>query len=157
MRSGYQKIKDAVLEALQEFNEQPRPFNCNHCPRNADPQRGAYCPAWGSILLTTVSPGGGEKTEVVEECYFNRMEKWHEGIRSAVGINIDSINEVRAEIHEAREHTSSYLDQIATLAVNLPALQNLSRDEDQKVLSHEERRPKENGAKNHCGDSPTDS
>lgn len=146
MRSRHEKLKVAVLEALEEFSRQPRPFNCNHCPRNADAQRGPHCPAWGSILLTTVSPGGGEETKVVEECYFNRMEKWHEGIHGTVKINIDSINEVREEISEARNHTTNYLTQIMQEAANnFPALQNSAQAERGDVALPLEQRRLGNG------------
>jgi hypothetical protein len=115
MRSGFQKIKDAVLEALEEHDAKPRPFNCNHCPCNADKERGPACPAWGSIMLDESSNGKTE-TKVIEACYFARMEKWHEGIRGLAGINIESLNAVRTEQKNAKDHTTEC---VAALLINV--------------------------------------
>lgn len=97
-----EKLKALLIEVLQEVLDVPRPFNCNRCPRNADKERGPWCPAWGSILLTERHSAGTE-TKVVEACYFERMEKWHEGIRHMVSMNVDSINAVRSETAQSVE------------------------------------------------------
>lgn len=103
-----QGLKKIIIEALHEVRNEPGPFNCNHCPRNADAARGAWCPAWGSILLTELS-NGKTVTRVAESCYFERMEKWHEGIREMASINVDSLNEVRRETSAASYNQNQLL------------------------------------------------
>lgn len=119
-------IKDTIKQALREVLDEPRPFNCNRCPRNRDKERGPYCPAWGSILLSTVGPNGSE-TNVVEACYFDRMEKWHEGIRDMSRINIDGINTVRKEAQETKQESQSYVAQLLVSLVDAAQRGTLSQ------------------------------
>lgn len=126
------KLKEAVLEALKEHEKQPRPFNCNYCPRNANASLGPFCPAWGAIMMEE-----NGKTEIYEECYFARMEKWHEGIRGVVNINIESVNAARQEVVNAREHSDVFLTEILmNAAQNFVSLRDQS---DPRVVGSEKR------------------
>jgi len=138
------QVKQIVVEALQEVLAVPGPFNCNHCPRNSDKERGAWCPAWGTILLNDVVPGKGMETKVVEACYFDRMEKWHEGINNMARMNIESLNKVTVDVEEHQGRISAEVAQFLTAFAEAHILtapqtkRPILLDQDDKVNNKEE-------------------
>lgn len=76
------------------------------CPRNNDPEQGAYCPAWTEYVET--NPASGEE-RLQKECLFSAMPKFMIHTLAAA-------NRPAAAIESMRNEMSDGLGQLAAAA-----------------------------------------
>lgn len=73
------------------------------CPRNNDPEKGTYCPAWTEYMES--NPQGEERLQ--KECLFSAMPKFMIHTLAAA-------NRPAAAIESLRNETTDHLGQIAS-------------------------------------------
>lgn len=82
------------------------------CPRNSDPERGKYCPAWTEYVETNMQTGD---ERVTKECVFKALPRFMiETVKAA--------NRPAAAVESTRNELARGFDQINANLERIPAL-----------------------------------
>lgn len=65
------------------------------CPRNNDPEKGAYCPAWTETLEHNAETG---EERIQKECMFQALPRWMMHVVSASNRPAAAVESTRNEI-----------------------------------------------------------
>jgi len=82
------------------------------CPRNNDPEKGAYCPAW--VEYTEHNHQTGED-RVTKECSFTALPKF-------MAHTLSAANRPAAAIEQTRNELVSGFSQVAQTLQNIPQI-----------------------------------
>mgnify|MGYP000736351240 CR=1 FL=1 len=85
------------------------------CPRNNDPEKGAYCPAWTEYTETNHQTG---EDRIQKECMFTAMPKFMAHTLAAANRPAAAIESTRNEIAKGFSQVSEAVSQIPQITQN---------------------------------------